>query len=143
MSNPNDAVKHIIATIFAAQKALQDLVPEGRWRGMGNLLGDYGEFIALNYYGLTRAPSRSNGYDALTADGKKVQVKTNYSSSTIGIRGDADLLLVLKVQSNGEWTQVYFGPLAPIMKVSRYSKRDNKYMISMRHFASLEDKADK
>jgi len=39
------AVKHIIATIFSAQDALRDLAPEQRWAGMGNLLGDYGEYM--------------------------------------------------------------------------------------------------
>ena len=61
-----DAVKHIIATIFSAQDALRDLVPEQRWAGMGNLLGDYGEYIALSNYNLTKAPGGADGYDAMT-----------------------------------------------------------------------------
>jgi len=63
------AVKHIIPTIFSAQDALRDLAPEQRWTGMGNLLGDYGEYIALSNYNLKKAPGRAAGYDAVTADG--------------------------------------------------------------------------
>ena len=94
------AVKHIVATIFSAQDALRDLAPEQRWAGMGNLLGDYGEYIALSNYNLKKAPGGADGYDAVTADGLKVQIKANHSSSTIGFRGEADLLLVLKIESN-------------------------------------------
>src|SRR5947199_8242279 len=37
-----EAIKHIVATIFSAQDALRDLAPEQRWPAMGNLLGAYG-----------------------------------------------------------------------------------------------------
>lgn len=101
-----EAVKHIIATIFSAQDALRDLAPEQRWAGMGNLLGDYGEYIALANYNLKKAPSGADGYDAVTSGGLKVQVKANHSSSTIGFRGEADLLLVLKVERViGQWAE--------------------------------------
>jgi hypothetical protein len=61
-----NAVKHIVATIFSAQEALRDLAPEQRWAGMGNLLGDYGEYIALFNYNLKRAPGGADRYDAIT-----------------------------------------------------------------------------
>jgi len=123
------AVKHIVATIFSAQDALRDLVPERRWAGMGNLLGDYGEYLALINYNLNRAPSGADGYDAITQDGLKVQIKANHSSSTIGFRGESDLLLVLKIESNAEWRELYYGPFKPIKEKATYSRHDNKYVI--------------
>jgi hypothetical protein len=132
------AVKHIIATIFSAQDALRDLAPEQRWAGMGNPLGDYGEYIALSNYNLKKAPGGADGYDAVTADGLKVQIKANHSSSTIGFRGEADLLLVLKVESNAEWRELYYGPFKPVKEKATYSKRDNKHVIPV---AKLQDLA--
>jgi len=76
-----DAVKHIVATIFSAQDALRDLAPEQRWAGMGNLLGDYGEYIALANYNLKKARGGADGYDATTLEGLKVQIKANHSSA--------------------------------------------------------------
>ena len=105
-----EAVKHIVATIFSAQNALRDLAPRQRWAGMGNLLGDYGEFVALSNYNLKKGPAGADGYDAMTIDGQKVQIKANHSSSTIGFRGEADLLLVLKIESSAEWQELYYGP---------------------------------
>jgi hypothetical protein len=132
------AVKHIVATIFSAQDALRDLAPEQRWAGMGNLLGDYGEYIALSNYNLKKAPGGADGYDAVTAVGLKVQIKENHSSSTIGFRGEADLLLVLKVESDAEWRELYYGPFKPVEEKATYSKRDNKHMIPV---GKLEDLA--
>jgi len=126
-----EAIKHIVATIFSAQDALRDLAPDQRCAGMGNLLGDYGEYIALSNYNLKKAPGGADGYDAATADGMKVQIKANHSSATIGFRGEADLLLVLKIESNAEWREMYYGPFKPVKEKATYSKRDNKYMIQI------------
>jgi len=132
-----EAVRHIVATIFSAQNALRTLAPEFKWRGMGNLLGDYGELIARERFGLTKAPPGSDGYDAITKDGYTVQVKTNYSAKNIGFRGKADLMLVLRIGSDGAWEQIYYGDFETVRKVARYSKRDNKHMILVSRLREL------
>jgi hypothetical protein len=104
---------------------------------MGNLLGDYGEYIALSNYNLKKAARGADGYDAVTADGLRVQIKANHSSSTIGFRGEADLLLVLKIESNAEWRELYYGPFRPVKEKATYSKRDNKFMIPVAKLQAL------
>jgi hypothetical protein len=104
---------------------------------MGNLLGDFGELVARERYGLRKAPAGSDGYDALTRDGRRVQVKTNYSSSTIGFRGKADVMLVLKVQSDGTWEEVYYGDFGKVLRAASYSKRDNKHMVTIAKLKKL------
>ena len=47
MSEKSEAIRHIIATIFSAQNALRSLAPEFKWTGLGNLLGDFGECVAI------------------------------------------------------------------------------------------------
>ncbi|WP_165921344.1 hypothetical protein [Novosphingobium sp. PhB57] len=131
------AVQHIMATLFSAQNALRELAPEFRWAGLGNLLGDYGEFVAIKHYGLVKAPAGSNGYDATTPDGKTVQIKANHAASTIGFRGEADLLLVIKVEPDGQWTECYYGVFSAVKALARYSARDNKHMVHVRHLHAL------
>lgn len=126
-----DAVQHILATLFSAQNALKALAPEYKWAGMGNLLGDYGEFVCVEHYGLTKAPPGASGYDAIMPDGRTVQIKTCYASYQIGFRGEADLLLVIQVQSDGSWEEVYFGDFGPILEGARYSARDNKHTMTL------------
>ncbi|MBA7596068.1 hypothetical protein ES703_03037 [subsurface metagenome] len=132
------AIQHILATLFAVQKALKTLAPEFNWAGLGNLLGDFGELIAIDPYGLTRAPCSADSYDALTSIGKKVQIKTNYASSQIGFRGEADLMLVIKVHKTGEWEEVYYGDYNKVKEWSRYSARDNKHMIAISKLRSIK-----
>lgn len=45
--------------------------------------------------------------------------------------GQADLMLVLKIDITGEWEEVYYGPFEPVRQASRYSARDNKQMIAV------------
>lgn len=126
-----EAMKGILASLFASQRTLKSLAPQFKWAGLGNLLGDYGEFIAVEAYGLEPAPRGANGYDAKTPDGKTVQVKANFSASQIGYRGEADLLLCLKIDLNGDWTEIYYGDFQPVKQASRHSARDNKSMIAI------------
>ena len=138
MENPKLlAVQHIMASLFASQNALRALAPEFRWAGLGNLLGDYGEYVAISHYGLTKAPAGANGYDATTADGKTVQIKANHAASTIGFRGEADLLLVIKVEPTGLWSEIYYGSFADVKALARYSARDNKHMVPTLHLRRM------
>ena len=137
-----EAVKGIIAALFATQRSLKALAPKYGWTGLGNLLGDYGEFIASRVYGLTKAPAGSSGFDAINEDGATIQVKTNHAASQIGYRGEADLMLVLHVRDDGEWEEVYYGDFQAVRDQSRYSKRDNKHMISMTKLRKLAEEGD-
>ncbi|MBY8337922.1 hypothetical protein KYN89_12800 [Alteriqipengyuania sp. NZ-12B] len=133
------AVKHIMATLFSAQNALRSLAPEFRWAGLGNLLGDYGEYVAIEAYGLAKAPAGSDGFDATTPDGQTVQIKANHAASQIGFRGEADLLLVVKVETDGDWSEIYYGSFAEVKAVARYSGRDNKHMVAITKLKALQE----
>ncbi|MBJ7402179.1 hypothetical protein TSA1_26610 [Bradyrhizobium nitroreducens] len=126
-----EAMKGVLASLFASQRTLKSLAPQFKWAGLGNLLGDYGEFIATEVYGLQQASRGANGYDAVAPDGKKVQVKANFAASQIGFRGEADMLLCLKIDLTGDWTEIYYGDFALVRSVARYSARDNKHMVAI------------
>jgi hypothetical protein len=134
-----EAMKGVLASLFASQRTLKSLAPQFKWSGLGNLLGDYGEFIAVEAYGLTPAPRGANGYDAKTPEGKTVQVKANFSASQIGFRGEADLLLCLKIDLNGDWSEIYYGDFQPVKQASRHSARDNKSMIAISALTKIRD----
>lgn len=131
------SIQHILASIFASQKALKALAPEFNWAGLGNLLGDFGELVAIDHYGFVKAPAGSNGYDAVAADGKTIQIKTNYAAKQIGFRGVADMLLVIGVSDDGTWEEVFYGPFAPVKDAARFSERDNKHMIALTKLKQL------
>lgn len=132
-----EAIRHVMGTIFNSQKILKTLAPEYKWAGLGNLLGDYGECIAVDHYDMENAPAGAAGYDAVTKDGKTVQVKTNNAAKQIGFRGEADLILVLKVVEDGSWSELYFGDFETVKSISTYSSRDNKHMVSVSKLSKI------
>lgn len=141
MLSPNEkikAIQHLLASIFASQRALKVLAPEFNWSGLGNLLGDFGELVAIDAYNLKKAPAGANGYDAISTEGKSIQIKTNYAATQVGFRGSADLLLVLHVTDDGKWSELYFGPFDPVLTASRRSERDNKNMIALSKLETLQ-----
>lgn len=134
-----DAIKHVLSTLFSAQEALRALAPEFRWAGLGNLLGDYGEFVCIAHYGLEKAPAGANGFDATTSDGKRVQIKASHAANQIGFRGEADLMLVIKVDTEGEWEEIYYGPFSKVAEQARYSARDNKHTLTISKLRRLAE----
>ena len=125
-----ETARHVMRSIFANQSVLTMLAPEYKWRGLGNLLGDYGEFICTRYYELEKCESGKAGFDAKNREGRTVQIKANRSATTIGFRGEADLLLAIQIDESASWDEIYYGEFDPVAKVARYSKRDNKFMVT-------------
>lgn len=134
-----EAITQVLSTIFTSQKILRTLAPEFKWAGMGNLLGDYGECVSMAKYGLIKAPAGSSGFDATTSDGRTVQIKANHAAKMVGVRGDADLLLVIKVEENGTFEEVYFNSFKAAVEIGYDSKRDNKINIPISKLLKLND----
>jgi len=142
-SNENkiEGIKGIMASMLTLQRSLKALVPEYSWAG--NPLGDFGEFVAIEHYSLEKAPTGSSGFDAITSEGKTVQIKANHKAKQIGIRGKADLLLVIHVTHNGDWEEVYYGDHEEVIKKCHWSERDNKNMIGITKLKKMQkDKED-
>lgn len=135
----SEAINHILSTLFSAQDALRALAPEFRWAGLENLLGDYGEFVCVEHYRRAKAPAGANGYDAVTPDGKKVQIKACHAANQIGFRGEADLMLVIKVDTEGAWEEIYYGPFSKVSEEARYSPRDNKHTLTISKLKKLAE----
>ena len=133
-----EAVQAMMRTLFSAQRVLRALAPDYKWTYGGNLVGDFGEYLAVNNYNLKLASRGAEGYDAINEDGKTVQIKTIHASSQIGFRGQADLLLVIGITDEGEWDEIYYGSFATVADESSFSKRDNKRTITKSKLTKLK-----
>ena len=58
-------------------------------------------------------------------------MKANFAATQIGFRGEADMLLCLRIDLAGDWTEIYYGDFSLVKKVARYSARDNKHMVPL------------
>ncbi|WP_245280207.1 DUF6998 domain-containing protein [Pseudorhizobium pelagicum] len=87
----------------------------------GNLIGDIGEAVAAELFGLKLSPRNGTGIDGHAPDGRSVQVKatgTNRGPAfrMVDTRADHLLFLVFDVE-NLKGEVVYNGPEEPVIKL--------------------------
>jgi len=83
----------------------------------GHLVGSIGEFCMAAMYDLTLVQASTKGYDALSKQGKKVEIKTT-QKRRIAFRQDdrfeAELALVGVLEAEGNINVIYNGPISLI-----------------------------
>ena len=108
-----EAVKDLLTTV----RRLRDSYSEhGRHFTLdGRLIGDIGEVLAVQHYAITLTTTQTAVHDAVTADGRKVQIKATMKDSLTFPWGDApDYYIGLKILEDGTPLEVYNGPGAII-----------------------------
>ena len=96
----------------------------------GNLVGDLGEWIAIEDYGMELARTGLAGIDGVI-DGQTVQVKATITGKQAAFRylsgaNFAERLLVFKICEEGrEYEVIYDGPQKPVVKqiYNRWNER--------------------
>jgi hypothetical protein len=104
-----DDIPEIIQALYGIVAELQELFPGRPFTPDGHLVGSLGEAIASHDYGLCLRPPSTQGYDASTLDGKKVEIKITQGTRE-ALRSQPDHLLVLKLLPKGCTEEIYNGP---------------------------------
>jgi hypothetical protein len=103
----------LIGDLFRTVDKLNQLFPDRPFTPDGHLVGSIGEVVAAYVYGLSLEKCSNQGFDALTADGRKVEIKlTGGKVVSISSAFDlsAEILLVLQLHRNIGFSEIYNGP---------------------------------
>jgi hypothetical protein len=134
----NNIVEECIVKIFEIQERLQEEAKDFSWKGLGNLLGDYGEYLAARDFDIKLAPKGTKDYDATDAHGRTVQIKACLHSKQVSFRGKAQMLLVLGIRRNGDYDQIYTGPFEALPDGS-WSGTDTKHVVQRAQLESANN----
>jgi hypothetical protein len=104
-----EQIPELVRALCRTVAELQRLFPERPFTPDGHLVGSLGEVIAAHDYNLRLLPPSTEGYDALTADGRRVEIKIT-QGTRVALRNSPDHLLVLKLRADGTAEEVYNGP---------------------------------
>jgi hypothetical protein len=98
-----ELVKQIYSTVSELEKMFhgRHFTPDG------HMVGSIGEAIAAHYYGLSLLPASNKGYDAVK-NGRNIEIKAT-QKSVVAFRSQPDYVLVLKIHSDGSFTEIYNG----------------------------------
>jgi hypothetical protein len=96
--------------------ALEALYPGRKFTPDGHLVGSLGEVAAATLFDLTLHKASHKGCDAVTADGRMVEIKATYGTRSVGVRRSsneiADALIVLRLSRHDSPEVVYNGSYA-------------------------------
>ena len=105
----------------------------------GHLIGSIGEVYAAERYGIDLFVSSTPRHDGTSPDGRLVQVKATQRNS-VALNENPDYLIVLKIDADGEISEVYNGPGHPIWVLfeNRARPKNGQYQVSLSKLRALD-----
>lgn len=98
-----------IKELYKITNELENEYPGRKFTPDGHLVGSIGEVIVAENYGLTLLPNSTKTHDAISMDGKYVQIKAT-KVKAISISSEPDYIIVIQILSDGSWVEIYNGP---------------------------------
>jgi hypothetical protein len=111
----------LVERLHEVVEELERLHPGRKFPLDGHLVGSLGEAAGEAAFEVKLEPTGNAGYDAVSADGRKVEIKATYGNGAVAIRPTshdcADALIVLRLSRRSDETHethetVYNGPFA-------------------------------
>ena len=98
-----------IKQLYKITNELEQTYPGRKFTVDGHLVGSIGEVIVAEHYGLSLLPNSTKTHDAVSKEGKQVQIKATQVKG-IAISSEPDYLIVIRLLSDGSWEEIYNGP---------------------------------
>lgn len=98
-----------IKNIYQAVSQLEAMFPGRPFTPDGHMVGSIGECLVADAYQLELMPPSNKGYDAITKDGKEIEIKATQASS-VSFRSCPEHAIIIKINKDGTFTEYYNGP---------------------------------
>lgn len=125
-----------IKELYKIANELERSYPGRKFTIDGHLVGSIGEVIVAEHYGLTLLPNSTKTHDAVSKDGRFVQIKATQVQS-IAISSQPDYVIVIKLLSDGSWEEVYNGPGKPVWDNAGKMQKNGQRPISLNKLKKL------
>ena len=134
--HPVEFVPALVEQLYGVVAELERHFPGRRFTPDGHLVGSIGEVIAAHRYSLTLRPHSARGYDAVSRDGIKVEIKATQGNS-VALRETAEQLVVLHLSRIGAATEIYNGPGDLVWQASGAMQRNGQKAIGLAKLKAL------
>ena len=131
-----------IKELYKITNELESSYPGRKFTIDGHLVGSIGEVIVAEHYGLELLRNSTETHDAVSADGKNVQIKATQINRS-SISSEPDYLIVIKIFSDGSWEEVYNGPGKPVWDNAGKMQKNGQRPVSLSKLRSLMISVDK
>jgi len=126
-----------LSLVFQGIERLTTAFPSRRFTIDGRLVGDIGEVIAELEYDLRLHEISQPDYDAVTSDGRRVQIKATFKDS-LTFTTTPDYYLGFKLNRDGTYEEIYNGPGHPIYEKFAHRRGIGERLLSFSNQALKE-----
>ena len=130
-----------IKQLYKITNDLEQTYPGRKFTVDGHLVGSIGEVIVAEHYGLSLLPNSTKTHDAVSKEGKQVQIKATQVKS-IAISSEPDYLIVIRLLSDGSWEEIYNGPGKAAWDNAGKMQKNGQRPISLSKLRNLMDSVD-
>ena len=131
-----------IKELYKITNELESSYPGRKFTIDGHLVGSIGEVIVAEHYGLELLRNSTETHDAVSAEGKYIQIKAT-QINRIAISSEPDYLIVIKLFSDGTWEEVYNGPGKPVWDNAGKMQKNGQRPISLSKLRCLMNSVDR
>ena len=141
--NKRETISEIIRGIYALTAKLSEMYPGRHFTPDGHMVGSLGEVMAAERYGLELYEASHETYDAYTLHGERraVQIKTT-QTNRVGIGEKPDYLIVLHLNPEGEFEEVYNGPGEKAWEAAGKMQKNGQRQISLAKLRRLNGEVE-
>ncbi len=134
-------LKKQVEKIYEAVSELEKMFPDRPFTPDGHMVGSLGECLVADAYNLELMPPSNKGFDAKTKDGKEVEIKAT-QSERVAFRSEPKYAIVIKINKDGTFDEIYNGPGNIIWKTFMDKKlpSNGQYQISLKILKELSEK---
>ena len=125
-----------IKELYKITSELEQTYPGRKFTVDGHLVGSIGEVIVAEHYGLSLLPNSTRTHDAISAEGKMVQIKATQVKG-ISISSEPDYVIVIRILSDGSWEEIYNGPGKPVWDNAGKMQKNGQRPISLSKLQKL------
>lgn len=140
-TNVADDVAEKLRKIYEITAELETMFPGRHFTPDGHLIGSIGEVLVAHKYDLELMKASYQTHDAITCDGKNVQIKATQRDS-IDIKGEPEYLIVIKINRDGSYTEIYNGLGKRALKVAGKLHKNGERTISLSKLRSIAKDAE-
>jgi len=128
----------LLKQIYSAVTGLEEMFPGRHFTPDGHMVGSIGEAIAKYHYGIELYPPGRAVFDG-HKDGREIQIKATQRNNVDLKPAEGGTLLVLKLEQNGDFDEIYNGDADRVWKSLSHRKASRgEISISLKQLQTLQ-----
>ena len=130
----------LVKQLYSTVKALEEMFDGRKFTPDGHMVGSLGECLVADAYALELKTASNKGFDALTKDGREVEIKATQSKA-VAFRCEPQHTIIIEIRPNGTFKEVYNGPGSLVWDLFRGKKvpSNGQFQVSLTKLRQLNE----